>query len=141
MKAISIRQPWCFAILHLGKDIENRPQPWAHRGPILIHASKTMTGIEYQDALASILTITDGHRGLDSAPLSAVPKLGELPRGGIVGIVDVVCCVRESASPWFFGKWGLILQNARPLPFIPYSGQLGRFEVPDALLPPEAFAA
>jgi len=26
VKALSIRQPWAWAILHAGKDIENRPE-------------------------------------------------------------------------------------------------------------------
>jgi len=38
-RALSIRQPWAYAILHLGKDIENRPWRTNFRGPLLIHAS------------------------------------------------------------------------------------------------------
>jgi len=41
VKALSIRQPWAFAICHLGKRIENRDwrYPPSYRGPLLIHAS------------------------------------------------------------------------------------------------------
>ena len=38
-RAISIRQPWAHAILHLGKNIENRPMRTHYRGRILIQAS------------------------------------------------------------------------------------------------------
>lgn len=40
MKALSIRQPWAWMILHAGKDIENREWPTRFRGRVLIHASK-----------------------------------------------------------------------------------------------------
>jgi len=39
MKALSIRQPWAFAIFRLGKDIENRTWATAHRGLLVIHAA------------------------------------------------------------------------------------------------------
>lgn len=62
MKAISIRQPWAWLILHpdlqgeerahaiecrMLKDIENRTGPTRYRGEILIHAAKGMTRAEY----------------------------------------------------------------------------------------------
>jgi len=39
MKAISLQQPWAWAILHAGKDVENRRWNTRYRGPIAIHAS------------------------------------------------------------------------------------------------------
>jgi hypothetical protein len=38
-RVISIRQPWAYAILHLGKDVENRPMRTHYRGRIFIQAS------------------------------------------------------------------------------------------------------
>jgi hypothetical protein len=32
------------------------------------------------------------------------------------------------------GCYGFYLRNARPLPFIPYKGQLGIFDVPDDVI-------
>ena len=43
MKALSIRQPWAAAIVQLGKNIENRTWATRFRGPILIHAAKTIS--------------------------------------------------------------------------------------------------
>ncbi|MDD5394961.1 MAG: ASCH domain-containing protein [Thiothrix sp.] len=40
MKALSIQQPWAWAILNAGKDIENRDWYTPVRGRILIHAGK-----------------------------------------------------------------------------------------------------
>ena len=48
MKAISVRQPWAWAIISALKDIENRGWPIHYRGDILIHAAKTCTKKEYQ---------------------------------------------------------------------------------------------
>lgn len=42
MLALTIRQPWAHAILHLGKDIENRNWKTKYRGPFLIHAGKML---------------------------------------------------------------------------------------------------
>lgn len=49
-------------------------------------------------------------------------------RGGIVGVADVVDCVAASNSPWFVGRYGFVLANQRPLPFIPVKGALGFFD-------------
>lgn len=41
MRALSFWQPWAYAMLHLGKSVENR-QKWtscSYRGPLAIHAS------------------------------------------------------------------------------------------------------
>lgn len=38
LRALTIRQPWAWAIIHGGKDIENRSWNTKHRGPLVIHA-------------------------------------------------------------------------------------------------------
>lgn len=45
--------------------------------------------------------------------------------GGIVGMTEILDCVEEHKSPWFFGKYGFVLARSRPLPFLPSKGQLG----------------
>jgi hypothetical protein len=45
--------------------------------------------------------------------------------------VEIVDCVSESSSPWFFGKYGFVLSNPRVLRNpIPCKGALGFFDVP-----------
>lgn len=127
MKAISIRQPWVWAILFAGKDIENRDWPTRYRGPILIHASKGMTRYEYEACLATCHRISETH---PFPPGLAMPGFDELQRGGIVGQVEIVDCVSESPSPWFFGRYGFVLRNPKLLPFRPLKGALGLFDVP-----------
>ena len=132
--ALSIRQPWCYAILSLGKDIENRSWTTSYRGPLLIHAGKAMTKAEYEDFTEYVTN--DTARAI-LGPV-AVPPMKYLERGGIVGIVDLVDCVTESTSPWFMDEVGFVLDNPRPLPFVPYTGQLGFFKVPVSILPESA---
>lgn len=119
--ALSIRQPWAWAIVHAGKDIENRSwQAVNHglrqRGRIAIHAAKGMTREEYEDASAFML-------GLDIE----CPRPADLLRGGIIGSAEVVDVVSESASPWFFGPRGLVLRDPEVWTFIPAVGSLGYF--------------
>lgn len=121
-KALSVRQPWAWAILFAGKDIENRSwQAVNHgltvRGPIALHAAKGMTKPEYDKAAEFM-----GSIGVDCPP--AV----DLWRGAIIGTVEVVDVVRDSVSPWFFGPRGLVLQNPQPLTPAPVLGALGYFD-------------
>src|SRR5262245_50013899 len=112
MLALSVRQPWAWAIVAGHKNIENRSWSTTHRGPLLIHAGQTMSNEdlerieEYADALGF-----------------KAPRPDALLRGGIIGAVDVVDVVKAHASPWFKGPEGWILQNARRLPFRPLQGQ------------------
>jgi len=119
--ALSVRQPWAWAIIYAGKDIENRSwQAVNHglrqRGRIAIHTSKGMTRDEYEDARDHIESCG-----------AKCPPAHELKRGGIIGSVEVVDVVSESGSPWFFGPRGLVLKSPQPCVFVPASGQLGYF--------------
>ena len=121
MIALSIRQPWAWLILN-GKDVENRQWPTRFRGRFLIHASKGMTHDEYEDGLSLAAVINPDL-------VVAAPSFGAMQRGGIVGEVELVDCVTTMRSKWFFGRYGFVLRDAKPLPFVPYKGQLGFFEV------------
>lgn len=129
MKALSIRQPWAWLIVNGHKNIENRTWPTRVRGPVLIHASKGMTKSEYDD----VHWFLSCKEGLDHIKL---PAFAELERGGIVGMATIVDDLTVSDSPWFFGPHGFLLSDAKPLPFVPFKGMLGFFEVPDDLVLP-----
>ena len=113
MKAISIRQPWCHRILYDGKNVENRDWPTRFRGPVLIHASK----------------------GFDAEDRDEIRERN-MQLGGICGIMEIVDCVQRMDSVWFGGPYGFVIRNARPLPFVPFKGMLGFFNVPDDLVKP-----
>lgn len=117
MKTLSIRQPWAWLIVNGHKDIENRQWHTNFRGPVLIHAGKAMTKAEYADCLD-----VAEHVGV------TIPAFADLQRGGIVGVAEIVGCVRESTSPWFFGDYGFQIANAKPLDFVARGGTLGFFD-------------
>jgi hypothetical protein len=151
MKALSVRAPWWWAILHGGKDTENRKWSTNFRGTILLHASNWHGISDIRDDLEFIeLTIrATGCKLSDIGPrtfmVGGLPTttygLADLPelqaaRGSIVGKVDIIDCVSHSDSRWFFGPYGFVLAN--PVAFetpIPWKGALGFFEVPDDLVP------
>ena len=117
MRAISVQQPWAWALFH-GKDVENRPWKTRYRGELLIHASLKV------DA-TGMLWIQKHFPAL----ISTVPFF---PKGCIVGKVLMVDCVVTHPSPWFFGPYGHVYSN--PIEFkkpIPIKGFLKFFEVPD----------
>ena len=119
--ALSVRQPWAWAIVSGGKDIENRSLAAVKHGlgprSIAVHASKGMTRDEYEDAADFMKSI-----GVDC------PYPDQLIRGAVIGTAVVTDVVKEHASPWFFGPRGLVLtgQTAVDEP-IPASGALGYF--------------
>lgn len=129
MRALSIRQPWAWLIVNGHKDIENRSWPTKFRGEVLIHASKGMTNAEYED-VATMLLVKDDLRHL----FQQLPDRDTLERGGIVGIANITDCVAQSDSPWFFGEHGFVLRDAKPLPFAPFKGSLGFFDVPSDVI-------
>ena len=120
--ALSVRQPWAWAIVHGHKPVENRdwrrPNPGlAFRGNFAIHASKGMTRLEYQDAAGFMEDL-----GI------ICPEARDLPRGGIVGSATLVDIVKDLDSPWFFGRLGLVLRDATTCPFVGCDGMLGFFD-------------
>ena len=123
--ALSIRQPWAHCIMALGKDIENRNWHTRLRGRICVHAAKGLTTDEYSECMTTIRYVHET-RPFSSQP--TVPSRHTITRGGIIGTVEIVECVTGSESPWFFGRFGFVLRNPQPVPFIPVKGALGFFD-------------
>ena len=126
MKALSIRQPWAWLIIHGSKDIENRGWPTKFRGRVLIHAGKTMTVADYEACALFVMGMTQNDLPQDFWFPTFDSLKSEL--GGIVGEVEITGCVTESQSPWFVGEYGFTLANPKPLPFQPCKGSLSFFE-------------
>lgn len=112
-QALSIKQPWAWAILHGGKDIENRDWKTSYRGKVLIQSGLNIDrpGIAFIEGLLNIK--------LPSESMS---------RGAILGEVEIVDCVSNSESPWFFGKYGFALSNPKAFEPRPCKGSLGFFK-------------
>lgn len=120
MKALTLRPVWAWAVIHAGKNIENRSWRTHQRGTIAIHASKGLTKAEY---------------GADVQCLprrwqKVIPAFEEMTRGSIVGVVDLVDCVTESKSNWFGGEYGFVLKYARAIKPIECTGALGFWNLP-----------
>jgi len=112
------------------KDIENRTWSTRFRGPVLIHAGKSLTCAEYENCVDPLMHV--------GGPVIDIPSFGDLERGGIIGIAEIVDCVSQSESPWFMGEFGFVMRNARLLPFTPMRGMLGFFNAPDGFELPKA---
>jgi hypothetical protein len=136
MRAITLWQPWAWAICHAGKRVENRtwrPPRDVIGTRIAIHAGK-------QHDAAAVQWMRDE---LDIEPPAAPP------RGAIVATVCVRgwatiqgCTVRYDGdvdpaivdSPWFTGPIGWVLGSVRVLEHpIPCPGAQGLWWVPDTL--------
>ena len=124
-RAISIRQPWAWAILHAGKPVENRTWATRFRGRVLIHAGRTFDREGYE-----WIALNAERLGL---PVGAVPGPNGFPMGGVVGAVTVADCVEEGDghpvedSPWFFGPFGFVLTDPEACELVPCPGRLGFF--------------
>jgi hypothetical protein len=134
MKALSVKQPWAWLICAGYKDIENRNWPTTFRGKIYVHAPKFWENCFADDIYQQYASILEA-KGLPYDDFIEWWRR-ENPRtdgllSGIIGEVDITGCVEASDSPWFTGKYGLVLANPvlyeRP---IPCRGRLGFF-IPD----------
>lgn len=148
MKALTLIQPWAFAIEHLGKTVENRtwPPPSGAIGQrFCIHAGKSIDC----DALADFCSdpLLDSHGDDRSMPRGAITCSAVL-RGWVRGSQDLVALSREVLevvgdvtperaldvvrSKWWAGPIGWVLDDVRGLTEpVPCRGALGLWTVPD----------
>lgn len=144
MRAITVRQPWAWAIIHGGKDVENRSRNIAgsYRGPVAIHA-----GLAAYDKDNDASRV---HRATHDTETDA-----RIHFGAIIGLVDLVevhqatpdefgqirCSVgarmgtwARSCSDWAGeAEYHLVLANPRPCGPIACRGALGLWTVPDCI--------
>lgn len=91
MRALSLWQPWASLIAVGAKTIETRSWGTKYRGPLAIHAAKTLEGISMVNA-GRMCREDDA---AIAAALSAhgVTVWGDLPLGAVVAVADLVDCV------------------------------------------------
>lgn len=104
IRAITICQPWAWAIIAGHKRFENRTWRTEYTGPLVIHSSKSdgwmLQGMQFL-------------RKLKITPLRA-----ELEFGKVLGVVDLVDCVRPAEAggdPFASGPYCFKLANPRRL--------------------------
>lgn len=124
MKALSINQPWAWAIVNGYKGVENRDWDTKFRGWFLIHAGK-----RFDDGGYDFIK--------DKFPDIPLPDRYDFESmtGGIVGKARLINTVHISEKrlvidrdqPWFFGEYGFMLDSAEPVPLKVCKGALGFF--------------
>jgi ASCH domain len=85
MKIISIKQPWAHLIVTGFKNVENRTWSTRYRGWALVHSSQRPDGISADQIEQRY----------------GVRPPSDLPRGGIVGMTEILDCVRPHPSKWY----------------------------------------
>ena len=117
MKALSIRQPWVWAITHAGKRVENRSWPCNYRGPVLLHASKWWSENQVIDALLHIKAMLPQSRWQQmqreitegKLPLVSLAQM-KATRGSLLARAEIVDCI----APGSRGAEGLVHGRVRP---------------------------
>jgi hypothetical protein len=121
MRALTLRQPWAWAVAHAGKNVENRsfPPPPMWGFDLAIHAGRST---DWQ-AVAEL-----SNRGY------RVPEV--LSGGGIVAVAKCIGCfvphTSDDGGPWHErGQWGWRLGNVRVLTmFVMVRGRQGLWILP-----------
>lgn len=144
MRILTVRQPWAWAIVHGGKDVENRVRNIAggYRGSVAIQAGRASFEDDGQfwEVRRAITSEINGWPAGDGEVWASDLVEPTDPRfiyGAIIGVVDLVDvhspfpgegAVRgDTCSPWAEpDAWHLMLANPRALDEpIPYTGALG----------------
>lgn len=120
IKTLSIKQPWAWAIIHAGKDIENRTWRTSFRGKVLIHASNSFDEKAYDHLYAN-----KEKYGIKLMPTKEYMIKNS---GGLYGLVEITAIRRGVQSVWKDkNSFGWILKNPIALKFVEAKGQLGLF--------------
>ena len=91
MRAITIRQPWAWAVIHAGKTVENRSRNIAgdYRGPVAIHASKR-DDLNAFIASNVLCEAVESHLPRRASGIADMREPWILNRGMIIGVADLV---------------------------------------------------
>jgi hypothetical protein len=125
MKALSIRQPYAFAIVMGFKPVENRDWPTRYRGGVLIHAGKKEETDDVEGVLRQI-----AHETGVALPVIQKGYTSHRSLGTIVGAATLTDCVTAMASEWFYGPYGFVMKDAKWCAPVACKGALSFFEVP-----------
>jgi len=153
MRILTVRQPWAWAIIHGGKDVENRVRNIAgdYRGPVAIHAGlatfeddgqfrevrRAITSEDHGwpaddgEVWASDLVDPDDERFVYGAIIGVVDLVDVAPwtshTDALTGTPGVVRRIPRQPARWEMrDHWHLRLADPRPLNEpIPYRGSLG----------------
>jgi hypothetical protein len=121
VQAMSVQQPWAFAIARGGKSVSNQSLPSAYRGPLLIHASMRVD----LKACDSPLIQAAGWDPRDPlATIGAIIAVAELDHVCSAAVGNAPCDCGPWAAPGLH-HWHLTGIRALPRPIV----ALGRTEL------------
>lgn len=129
MRALSVRQPWAWAIVFAGKDVENRSRrdPWRAGVGERIYLHSSSTADPHDDELARTLARHPDPE-LPAAARICGALLGTVRLAGVHHATECALSCSRWAQP---GSWHLELSQPRALAEpIPWRGALGLFQVP-----------
>lgn len=135
IRGLTLKQPWAWAVAHLGKDVENRTWQTHYRGLIAIHAGMTTEYGVIMPFPAAIRAHINAQR--DDSPDLKV-------RGAIVAVallhdchLDAKCTDLRTGrvgfcSPWAQrDSWHWRLKVTAVTEPVPCRGALGLWNLPD----------
>ena len=127
VKALTIRQPWAWAVMYGGKDVENRRWRTAYRGPLLIHAGKNADP-DPEAPTRLLWTMAD-------PDAFGQPRAAWQAREAIIGVVHLADVLTDSPSPWATAGWyHWVFEFPAPVdPLIPCRGRPGLWVPPAAV--------
>lgn len=143
MKALTLKQPWAWAVAHAGKDVENRswkPPESVIGQRIAIHAGKAWDQ-DGDSVLCHLVECAGGHDNLPRGAIIAVATVAGWVTDGNIYKTRMFAGNYLNAAPlavkkarqsrWFTGSYGWILTDVIPLPEpIACKGNQGLWTVP-----------
>jgi hypothetical protein len=115
LRALSIRQPWAWAVAAGLKRVENRSGRVSYRGPLAIHAGRVVETQAFDRC----------------AQLAGQPVPSHLATGAVIAVAHLADIVMRSDDPWFEGPWGWLLDDVVPIQPVICPGQQQLFTLPD----------
>ncbi len=158
LPGLTLRQPWAWAVIYGGKNIENRDKRTSVTGRFVVHAAAACDPeTDYKAAVHWMVA-----RGLvrsetwpELAPVDPafapqfskapiLPDIEELPLGVIVGTAELVGTIdrNDEVGGWkMIGRYGYRLANPKPCVEKSFRGKPGWFYVPKKLIREKAAPA
>ena len=96
---LTVFQPWAWAIISGGKDVENRGKSQAFRGRLWIHAGQDRDDEDQEDQVDDMCEKAAAEKGVEPARIRARYER-ERAFGKVIGSVELVKVVTKSASRW-----------------------------------------
>jgi hypothetical protein len=138
MRALTIHQPWAWAIAHGHKRVENRHQGHSYRGTLLIHAGLKINEAAFDETLVQVAIHTQlmrlseltGRHGQVDHVLDQMRGTA----GCVIGVADLVDVHRDNGSccgSWAErDRWHYVVEHPKAIQPIQARGYQG-FWVPE----------